>query len=78
MCSPKILQEEISTVDFVHLKCQTTVRNIQVEKGCTMIERKAKGTVHPFRLLSLPFYMCGQLKRLVQAVHAGDAPPIQP
>ena len=37
-----------------------------------------KGTVHPFRLLSLPFYMCGQLKRLVQAVHDGDAPPFQP
>ena len=34
--------------------------------------------LHMLRLLSLPFYMCGQLKRFVQAVHAGDAPPFQP
>jgi hypothetical protein len=37
-----------------------------------------KGTEHPFRLLSLPFYMCGQFNRLAQLALDKQIPPFKP
>jgi len=36
------------------------------------------GKTHPFRLLSLPFYLCGQVKRLAKAALKGEAAPFKP
>ncbi len=36
------------------------------------------GGKRPFRLLSLPFYLCGQLNRFAQAALAGEVKPYKP
>lgn len=36
------------------------------------------GNTHPFRLLSVPFYLCGQLDRLIQATENSNLPSICP
>ena len=36
------------------------------------------GGTHPFRLLSLPFYLCGQFRRLAEAALAGESKACRP
>ena len=36
------------------------------------------GATHPFKLLSLPFYMIGELQRLAEAVLEGKIEPFKP
>ncbi len=36
------------------------------------------GGTHPFRLLSLPFYLCGQFYRLAESALEGGIKPFKP